>query len=240
MGDKIFLVGHGRQYMSAVEGDVPAGVVVHFAVAQGYLSTGTVSKAHLRGELTTYTETITGPAKYPEHYLCADLPDMNLSKLIAFKEGISLGRHTNSWMLATRGATDVRLSLILARLKRLGLTEPIEFIWTCCRSPINKPPLGKYLYEGGIMKIAAPGSSDPTPEPGTLGHNKYEQDATGVLTVLHQSDIHKVGVQFSFRPDRKDQLSTVGGKGDPSDRYSPIELFGDPKSGNMGSPDVAY
>jgi hypothetical protein len=90
MGDKVFLVGHGRQYMSGVEGDVPAGIVLHFAVAQGHLSTGTVSKAHLRGELATYGETITGPAKYPEHYLCADLPDMNLSKLIAFKEGITL------------------------------------------------------------------------------------------------------------------------------------------------------
>ena len=189
MTNKIFVVGHGRQYMTGVEGTVPAGVVLRFAVARGHLSTGTVSKAHLRGDLDTYEETITGPATFPEHYLCADLPDMNLSKLIAFQAGIAAGRHTNSWMLATRGATDVKLSAILARIKNLGLNEPIEFIWTCCRSPINQPALGKYLYEGGMMKIAQPESSEPTPEPGTLGHNKYETDATGVLTVIHQTDI---------------------------------------------------
>ena len=240
MASKIFVVGHGRQYTSGCEGTVPAGVVLHFAVPREHLSTGTVSKAHLRGDTATYSETITGPAKYPEHYLCADLPDMNLSKLIAFKKGIDLGRHQNSWMLATRGASDVKLSLILSRIKKLGLSEPVEFVWTCCRSPINQPSKGKCLYEKGTLEVVQPESSKPTPAPGTLGHQKYELDATGVLTVIHQSEIHKVGVQFSFRPDREDQLSTVGGDGGVSDRYSPIELFGDPKSGSSGHAAIGF
>ena len=232
MANTIYAIGHGRQYRTGIEFRVPPGINLRFGVPRCHQSTGTISGAYLRGDLDTYSETIGGGAMCPEHYLCADLPDMNLRKLNAFKAGIDKGKHTNSWMMAARGASDVRLSAILARIEALGLRQPIEFIWTCCRSPINEFALGKCLFENKKMKIESRDSTDPTPEPGTKGHKKYESDALGVLTVIHQRDIHSVGSQFSSKQDRSDQLSVIGSD---RDKCSPEQLFGDPKTGSMGA-----
>jgi hypothetical protein len=235
MANKIFMVGHGRQY-SGGTGRLPADVTLNFAVPTRCLSTGSVSCAHLSGTLATYSETVSGPGSYDEHYLCADVPEVNQRKLQAFWKGVGAGKHTNSWLVTVRGNSDVRLGAIVARLEQVGLSKPFDIVWTCCRSPINEVADAKYLYEGGALKREAVSEKNVTDAPGTAqGHVRYDGYSDGILTVIHQTDIAKLIADVLPRPT--DKLITL--TSDQFNKYSPLELFGDPRKKSFGDKSLA-
>jgi hypothetical protein len=236
MANRIYMVGHGRQYTGGTTGQLPAGVTVNFAVPTRCLSTGSVSQAHLSGDLTVYSETITGPCAYDEHYLCADVPEINQRKLQAFWSGVGKGRHQNSWLVTVRGNSDVKLGAIIARLEQVGLSKPFEIVWTCCRSPINQIAEAKYLYKSGALVREACSEKKPTDAPGTAdGHNRFDSYSDGILTIVHQSDIARLKADLLPKPtDKMIKISS-----DQFNWYSPLELFGDPRSKSFGDTSLA-
>lgn len=236
MANKIFMIGHGRQYTHGSTGQLPSGVTLNFAVPARCLSTGSVSCAHLSGDLTVYSETITGPRSYDEHYLCADVPEMNQRKLQAFWKGIGNGRHQNSWLVAVRGNSDVRLGAIITRLEQVGLSKPFDIVWTCCRSPINEVADAKYLYQSGSLTRGPVSGKNITAAPGTAdGHNRYDGYSDGILTVIHQTDIARLTADVLPKPT--DKLIKISS--DQFNWYSPLELFGDPREKSFGDTSLA-
>ncbi|MGH7117406.1 MAG: hypothetical protein ACREFP_00150 [Acetobacteraceae bacterium] len=131
MANKIILVGHGIGYTKEEERPLPADVTLMFAVPSAWKSTGGVSRGHLSGALHHYEEIVAGPATFPEHYLCADVPEINITKLEAFYKGVQSGANDKTcWIACVRGPSEIALSAIITRLENIGLSKPFQIIWT--------------------------------------------------------------------------------------------------------------
>ena len=200
MANKVFLIGHGIGYREGATMPLPPGVILKFAVRPGWKSTGTMSWAYLSGALggsdTDYKQVISGPASFSEHYLCPDLPMINMAKLKQFFKGMQDHKYdSNTWMACVRGPNEIALSAIIQRLLSAGLSSPLEIIWTCCRSPINETAIGdvKYDTKTGTINENPKSSPKTTSCPSEPEHKKHDTCAEGVLTVLSTADIHRLG-----------------------------------------------
>jgi hypothetical protein len=212
--------------MTGQEVSLPTGVILQFAVEQGWKSTGGVSKAHLRGELKTYAQTITGPARYQQHFLCADVPEINVTKLEAFYSGVQNGANDKTcWIACVRGPSEIALSAIIQRIENIGLSKPYEIVWTCCRSPINELARGTVYYEASklIPKQNSSTDSTATSLPSLPAHRVYNDCSAGLLTVFSSSDIHSVGT-----------WGAVSILGIDKGKYTQAKIFGDPRINDWG------
>lgn len=148
----------------------------------------------MSGTLRQYEETITAPARFPEHCLCADVPEIDITNLEAFHKGVQNGGNDKTCCIAfVRGPSEIALGAIITRPENTGLSKPFQIIWTCCRSPIQELVHGTvYPKENKVIKKQKVGA-ETTSHPSNPEHDLYNHCADGLLTVIDGTDVHQVG-----------------------------------------------
>jgi hypothetical protein len=207
----VFVAGHGRMVMGEPTQTVPPRVTIRWAVPERYASRPQVSRNMIAGRNAYVAEAKAAGERYNEHWLVPDGAENMVMKakdlVTALTEPRTQPRPAEScWLLQPRDKNAVTLSGIVAYLlTREGIPaeEPIEILWTCCRSPIGE--LGRWTTEmhrpwtelilkeraGSISTlepILDPESTDPLRRTETDWKANRFITAEGVVSLVRASD----------------------------------------------------
>ena len=183
----VFLAGHGRaDYRAGRLVNVGNGVNVYFAVAEGYNSSGSYSKALVKGVCRSWMDVVQSGSSSYEHYLCPDEGKIMQGKGTAFRGG-RWQPSGDFWIVQPKGNVELRLSDILVYL-RGRFPGGFNVGWTCCRSPLGSRSLGKVEFANGNRYVETRIADDETNALGTKGAQTINGSVGGYLTIYNAGE----------------------------------------------------
>jgi hypothetical protein len=183
-----YLAGHGRMQLNKPSKTVPQGVTIRWAVAAGYQGTIGVTRACLGGAAVVYSETRIAGEPYCEHYLCPDSPSSMALRGGAYKDSAArTANRRTADMLVVQPKNNyvVKLSEVIACLQARANGQPLEVIWTVCRSPVGQQALGVAKWGNGAINLTPGqrGAANPKAAPGEVYMNLDGRNAQVINSV---------------------------------------------------------
>jgi hypothetical protein len=186
---------------------VPANVTIKWGVPEGYQGSIGVTRALMSGAAVAGAETRTAGQPYCEHYLCPDSPSSMLLRGLAFKTGAQTNpgkRTADVLVVQPKHNYVVKLSEIIQYLQGRAHGQPIEVVWTVCRSPIGKQALGIAKWVKGAITFEAGLRGDPNQKQNAgemymnqAGRNEVGADVLGVINAVDGCITAVDGTQYA-------------------------------------------